>query len=141
MTYEELKLEAANYPDSMNDLERMMGYAKGEEVDRVIVALAVCENQAPLYGYTLAQYRDSAAVQVDVAMKARMDFGVGAVMANNMLGPRGVAQAFGSKVASPENSGEYVTEHVVKDYSILDSLVLTRRPTPSARKLSTLQSR
>ncbi len=123
MTYEELKLEAAKYPDTMNDLERMMAYAKGEEVDRVIVALAVCENQAPLYGYTLAQYRNSAAVQMDVMAKARKDFGCGAVMANTMLGPRGVAQAFGSKVASPENSGEYVTEYVVKDYSVLDSLV------------------
>ncbi|MBQ7895531.1 MAG: uroporphyrinogen decarboxylase [Oscillospiraceae bacterium] len=135
MTYEELKLEAAKYPDTMNDLERMMGYAKGEEVDRVIVALAVCENQAPLYGYTLAQYRDSAAVQVDVARRARMDFGVGAIMANNMLGPRGVAQAFGSKVASPENSGEYITEHVVKDYSVLDSLVFDPETNPVCQKV------
>ena len=135
MTYEELKIEAAKYPDTMNDLERMMAYAKGEEVDRVIVALAVCENQAPLYGYTLAQYRNSAAVQMDVMAKARMDFGCGAVMANTMLGPRGVAQAFGSKVASPENSGEYVTEFVLDDYSKLDSLKFEPETNPVAQKI------
>ncbi len=134
MTYEELKREAEKYPDTMNDLERIMGYAKGEEVDRVIVALPVCENQAPLYGYTLKQYRDSAAVQVDVARKARMEFGCGAVMANNMLGPRGVAQAFGSQINSPENSGEYVTEHVLKDYAQLDSLHFDPASNPVAQK-------
>ena len=135
MTYEELLRDAENYPDTMNDLERIMAYAKGEEIDRVIVALAVCENQAPLYGYSLKQYRDSAAVQVDVARRARMEFGCGAVMANNMLGPRGVAEAFGSRVVSPENSGEYITEHVVKDYSVLDSLRFDPETNPVCQKV------
>ena len=135
MTYEELKIEAAKYPDTMNDLERMMAYAKGEEADRVIVALAVCENQAPLYGYSLPQYRDSAAVQMDVMAKARMDFGCGAVMANTMLGPRGVAQAFGSRVSMSKTGAEYVSEHVLKDYSMLDSLVFEPETNPVTQKV------
>ncbi len=122
MTYEELKQEAAKYQDSMTDFERIKAYSHGKEVDRIPLTLSVGENQAHWYGYTNAQYRASAQVQMDVDRRVMEDFGCGGMKARLLMYAPVLGKAFGSPYNSPENAGEYVTEHLVKDYSELESL-------------------
>lgn len=122
MTYEELKVEAAKYLDRMSDFERITAYGRGEEVDHIPTTLSIGENQATWYGYTLSQFRNSADVQMDVDRKAMEDFGCGTIKARTLLYPPAVGKAFGSEFASPENGGEYITGHILKDYSQLDQL-------------------
>lgn len=122
MTYEELKIEAAKYPDKMTDFERITAYGRGEEVDHIPMTLSIGENQAGWYGYTLSEFRNSADVQVDVDRRAMEDFGCGTIKARTLLYPPAVGKAFGSEFASPKNGGEYITGHILKDYSQLDEL-------------------
>ncbi|MBQ7895530.1 MAG: uroporphyrinogen decarboxylase, partial [Oscillospiraceae bacterium] len=117
MTYEELKVEAVKYPDRMSDFERITAYGRGEEVDHIPTTLSIGENQATWYGYTLSQFRNSADVQMDVDRKAMEDFGCGTIKARTLLYPPAVGKAFGSEFASPENGGEYINGHILKDYS------------------------
>ena len=58
MTYEELLREMKEQKDEMTVMERMIGYAKGEEVDHIPYRLVGSDTTADLYGYTLQQYRD-----------------------------------------------------------------------------------
>lgn len=131
MDYETLKKEAAKFPDTMNNMERMKAYAMGQEVDRIPFSLAGSDAFVNLYGYTLGEYRRSLDVQFDVAEKARQDFCGGGMMASTNLSLRGVGEALGSKVVYPENSYDYIDDYVLKDYSMLDSLVFDPENNPS----------
>lgn len=122
MTHEELKQEAAAYKDSMTDFERITAYGRGEEVDHIPTTLSIGENQATWYGYTLSEFRNSAEVQMDVDRKSMEDFGCGTIKARTLLYPPAVGKAFGSEFASPKNGGEYITKHILEDYSMLDKL-------------------
>lgn len=122
MDYETLLREAEKYPDTMTKAERNKAYAEGKEVDHIPVVFSIGEPQAPLYGYSMGQYRRSAKVQIDVAEKARADFGVGGPNAFTWLGWRRAGEAMGSTVLSPEHDLERITDHVLKDYAMLDDM-------------------
>lgn len=130
MTYEELLVEMEKYPDTMNAMERMMGYAKGEVVDHIPFSLAGGDSYAGIYGYTQKQYRESLDVQFDVAEKAKKDFCSSGMYANTALGLRGIGEAVGSTVVYPENDFDYITDFVLKDYSQLDELVFDPETNP-----------
>ena len=116
MDYETLKREAAKYPDTMTNMERMKAYAMGQEVDRIPFTLGGGESFVHLYGYTLGEYRRSLDVQFDVAEKMKAEFCGSGMMASTNLSLRGVGEALGSKVVYPENATDYITDHVLKDY-------------------------
>lgn len=130
MDYETLKQEALKYPDTMTNPERMKAYAMGQEVDRIPFSLATGESLVHLYGYTLGQFRRSLDVQFDVAEKAKADFCGGGMIASTNLSLRGVGEALGSKCVYPEDGLDYITDHVLKDYGMLDELVFDPETNP-----------
>lgn len=134
MDYETLKREMQKYPDTMTNAERMAAYAKGEEVDRIPFTLAGGESLAGLYGYTQRQYRDSVDVQFDVAEKAKADFCGNGMAASTNLSLRGVGEALGSTAVYPEDGFDYLTDHVLKDYDMLDTLEFDPETNPFLRK-------
>lgn len=130
MDYNTLKREAARFPDTMSNMERMKAYAMGQEVDRIPFSLAGGEAFAGLYGYTLGEYRRSLDIQFDVAEKAKRDFCGSGMIASTNLSLRGVGEALGSKVIYPEDNTDYISEHVLKDYDMLDELVFDPEKNP-----------
>ena len=54
MTYEELKEEILKYPDTMNNMERMKGYAMGQVVDRIPFSVAGGDTCFYIWLYTKA---------------------------------------------------------------------------------------
>lgn len=130
MDYETLKLEAAKYPDTMTNMERMKAYAMGEKVDRIPFSLAGADSLVGLYGYTEAEYRDSLDVQFDVANKVREEFCGSGMFATTNLSLHGLGIAMGSTPVYPENNFEYIKDFVIKDYSDLDALVFDPETNP-----------
>ena len=134
MNYEQMQNEIEKYKDTMTDEERNKAYAEGKEVDRIPFSMPITESQAELYGYTLGEYRRSAAAQVDVALRAYNDFHVGGVLANIRFGWRGAGQAVGSEVVSPENSLEYISDYILKDYSQLEDFSFDPTTNPFSQR-------
>ena len=130
MDYATLKREAAKYPDTMTSMERMKAYAMGEVVDHIPFSTGGPDSFVHLYGYTLGEYRRSMDVQFDVAEQAKREFGGSGMYANTNLSLRGVGEAVGSKVVYPENSTDYISEHVLKNYDQLDDLVFDPETNP-----------
>lgn len=134
MDYATLKLEAAKYPDTMTNMERMKAYAMGEKVDRIPFSLAGADSLAGLYGYTEAQYRDSLDVQFEVAEKVKAEFCGSGMFATTNLSLHGLGIALGSKPVYPENNFEYINDYIIKDYSVLDDLVFDPETNPYLQK-------
>lgn len=120
MTYEELLEEMSKQKEEMTVMERMIGYAKGQEVDHIPFRLVGADTAAGIYGYTLQQYRDDLEVRFDIMEKMFKEFGSGAVGIG--VGLKSIGEAAGSKVRYPEDGLDFVEEHVLKDYSQLDTM-------------------
>ena len=120
MTYEELLREMKGQKDEMTVMERMIGYAKGEEVDHIPYRLVGSDTTADLYGYTLQQYRDSLEIRFDIMEKMHEEFGNAAIGIG--VGLQSIGEAVGSKMRYPENGLGFVSEHVLKDYAQLDDM-------------------
>ena len=130
MDYQTLKREMENYPDTMTNAERMKAYAMGQEVDRIPFTLGNAYSLVRLYGYTPGQYRRSLDIQFELAEKVRAEFCGSGMAANTNLSLRGVGEALGSKAVYPENDTDYLTDFVLKDYSMLDELVFDPETNP-----------
>lgn len=130
MDYQTLKREMENYPDTMTNAERMKAYAMGQEVDRIPFTLGNSYSLVRLYGYTPGQYRRSLDIQFELAEKVRAEFCGSGMAANTNLSLRGVGEALGSKAVYPENDTDYLTDFVLKDYSMLDELVFDPETNP-----------
>jgi len=120
MNYEELLIEMEKYKDTMTDMERGLAYFKGEEVDRIPYTLIDPDTAAPLYGYTIGEYRKSMDVQCDIMEKMKKEFDLSGSEVG--LGLKSIGEALGSTVIYPENGMDYVSDFVLKDYSILDTM-------------------
>lgn len=120
MNYEQLKLESEKYKDTMSNMERMIAYAKGEEVDRIPFTFSGSDTLAPLYGYTMEEYRNSFEVQCQMVKNLDKDFGV--LGAGVSLGLKGIGEAVGTKLVYPKNDIEYVQEHILTTYDDLDNM-------------------
>jgi MtaA/CmuA family methyltransferase len=120
MNYEELLIEMEKYKDTMTDMERGLAYFKGEEVDRIPYTLIDPDTAAPLYGYTIGEYRKSMDVQCDIMEKMKIEFDLSGSEVG--LGLKSIGEALGSTVVYPENGMDYVSDFVLKDYSILDTM-------------------
>lgn len=140
MDYETLKREAAKYPDTMTNMERMKAYAMGEKVDRIPFSLAGADSLVEIYGHTIGDYRRSLDLQFDIANKVREDFCGSGMMANTNLSLHGLGIAMGSNPVYPENSFEYINDYAIKDYSMLDDLVFDPENNPYLQqKIKTAQ--
>lgn len=122
MTYEEMQEEALLYPDTMSEDERMSKYFEGEEIDRINFDPWVGQEAAPLFGYTLRQFRNSAKVQLDVQKMWMEQFGSGYVDGAIVIGLTGIGQALGSKVDDPEEGIPSITEYPKDIFGRLDGL-------------------
>lgn len=102
----------------MTPRERLTAYAAGEEVDRIPTVLTAAETSPLRYGIQNRDYYFSADLMVEVESHIAEDFG-----ADNMgmgVGLRGVAEALGVPVVTPENNVSHVEGTAVTDYAELD---------------------
>lgn len=136
MDVEQMRRGAQRYPDAMDDARRNALYLAGEEVDHIPAHLAPSEEAAPLFGYTLKQFRDSAAVKLDVSARWGRLFGSGSVSPRINMGLHGFGVAVGSTVASPSDREEYVSGFALRDYAGLGSLRFDPESSVHVRKLA-----
>jgi MtaA/CmuA family methyltransferase len=120
MNYEELLKDMENYRDTMTDEERLTAYFKGKEVDRIPFNLMELENSAPLYGYTVGEFRRDINVQCEVMGKLGEEFGYKTIPAN--LGLKAIGEAAGSILEYPEEGIDFIKEYILDDYEKLDSM-------------------
>lgn len=59
----------------MTPRERLLAYARGEEVNRIPTSLSAGETAPPLYGYDISEYYFSADAMVAVETGLAKDFG------------------------------------------------------------------
>ncbi len=106
----------------MTPRERLTAYAAGEEVDRIPAVLTAAETSPLRYGIQNRDYYFSADLMVEVETKIAEDFG-----ADNMgmgVGLRGVAEALGVPIVTPENNVSHVEGHAIDSYDELDTMRL-----------------
>ena len=120
MNYAELLEDMENYKDTMTDEKRMAAYFSGEEVDRIPFNLMELENSAPLYGYTVGEFRRSIDVQCEVMEKLGEEFGYKTIPAN--LGLKAIGEAAGSILEYPEEGIDFIKEYALDSYEKLDSM-------------------
>ncbi len=122
MDAEKIIKELKKMPDQMTSSERSQAYSQGLEVDYQPFSYpGNGETLAPLYGFTLQQYRSDFEIQCHVMEQLRDEFG-NPVSASAKLGLKGIGEALGSTVVYPENSIDYVEKHILTDYQTLSSL-------------------
>ncbi len=122
MDMQMLKKGLESMPDRMTPAERNKAYADGEEVDYLPFSFpGNGETLAPLYGFTVQQFRSDFDVHCHIMESLHKEFGA-PVTASAKLGLKGVGEALGSVVRYPENAIDYVEQYVLTDYDILPSL-------------------
>lgn len=122
MNAEELIKELQTLPDEMTSSERYAAYARGEEVDHIpFYYPGNGSTLAPLYGYTIEQYRSDFEIHCKVMDELHNEFG-NSISASANMGLKGVAEAVGSLVVYPVNSIDYISDYILKDYKDLESL-------------------
>ncbi|MDR0880027.1 MAG: uroporphyrinogen decarboxylase family protein [Clostridioides sp.] len=121
MTYEELLVEKAKYPDKMTNAERLEAYYAGKEVDRIPMTMIIGpDSAAGYYGYTMKQFRESLEIQSEVMDKLYEDFGLDDCEMG--IGLKAVGEALGSTRVYPDDGMDYLTDFILEDYSKLDEL-------------------
>ena len=104
MNAEELIKELQTLPDEMTSSERYAAYARGEEVDHIpFYYPGNGSTLAPLYGYTIEQYRSDFEIHCKVMDELHNEFG-NSISASANMGLKGVGEAVGSLVVYPVNS-------------------------------------
>lgn len=123
MDYEQLLKDMGQQKEEMTAMERMVAYAKGEEVDHIPYMLIGADTAASLYGYTMGDFRRSLEVRWDIMEKMQKEFGTAA--AGLGLGLKSIGEAVGSTIKYPENGIDFVADHFLKDYRQLDGMEIT----------------
>lgn len=121
MDINELRIEYEKYTDKMSGMERMMAYAKGEEVDHIPLTVGGGETMAHFLGYTVGEFRRSFEVQCEVLEYCAKNF-AGSMMGSAPMGLKGIGEALGSTIKYPENSLDYVDDFILKDYDMIPEL-------------------
>lgn len=122
MDLQMLKTQLSSMPDHMTSYERNIAYNNGKEVDYLPFCFpGNSETLAPLYGFTVQQYRSDFEIHCHIMECLHEEFGI-PFAASAKLGLKGIGEALGSTVIYPENSIDYVENHILTDYSLLSSL-------------------
>lgn len=106
--------------DEMTPLERAAAIAAGKPFDRIPFAPFLGETASHFIGTTMAQYRHSAELMVEVERVTYEMFGQDGVGAGP--GYQALGEALGTKLIFPENNTPYVGEPAIKDWKDLDRL-------------------
>lgn len=115
--YRELKAQKVE----MTPDERISAYLRGEEVDCIPYAfLAPGDALANIWGYTKGDVRRSFDIRCELIRRKKAEYGFTGLSVN--MGLRGIGRALGSTIEYPENSVDYVKEHILSDYETLDRL-------------------
>ncbi|MBA4698341.1 MAG: uroporphyrinogen decarboxylase family protein [Ruminococcus sp.] len=104
----------------MTPKERVIAYAKGEEVDRIPTSLSAGETVGPLYGINICDYYFSADLMVEVEARLAEDF-----QADNMgigLGLRTLVEALGTKLVYPKKNVSYIVEPALRSLDEVEHL-------------------
>lgn len=122
MDLQTLKKQLSSMPDHMTSYERNIAYANGEEVDHLPFSFpGNGETLAPLYGFSVQQYRSDFEVHCHIMESLQKEFGT-PITASAKLGLKGIGEALGSTVIYPENAIDYVENYVLTDYKLFTSL-------------------
>lgn len=108
------------FKDQMTQRERADAYAAGKEVDRIPVGLSMNETIPNAYGISMTDYYFSAEKQVEVEERLIKEFNNDNIGLN--IGLRCIGEALGTKLSYPPDKISFVTEPVLKDYSMLNSM-------------------
>lgn len=104
----------------MTPRERLTAYAAGQEVDRIPTVLTAAETSPIRYGIQNKDYYFSADLMVEVESKIAEDFGADNMGVN--IGLRGVVEALGVSVVTPENNVSHVEGVGIESYEDLDRM-------------------
>lgn len=122
MNYQELLENLQALPDQMTASERISAYEIGNETDHIPFCYpGNGETLAPLYGYSIEQYRSDFNIQCHVMDSLHHEFGH-PISACAKMGLKGIGEALGSVVIYPQNSIDYISDYILKDYRELSSL-------------------
>lgn len=104
----------------MTPRERLTAYAAGQEVDRIPTVLTAAETSPIRYGIQNKDYYFSADLMVEVESKIAEDFGADNMGVN--VGLRGVVEALGVSVVTPENNVSHVEGVGIESYEDLERM-------------------
>ena len=120
MTREELYQEIEKLGPEGSAGERMMKYFTGQEADCQPYATMIFDwAMAKMWGYKKSDFNDFEK-KCEILRRKKDEYGMDSYSVS--LGLRTMGEALGSKVYYPEDGMEYITEHVMKDYAMLDEL-------------------
>lgn len=88
--------------DQMTSMERMIAFAKGEEIDRIPCSISTGETMASFIGINTKEYYYSAEKMVELELALYERFEADGVRISTTL--RGIGEAMGSKLHYPDNS-------------------------------------
>lgn len=116
----ELMREMQIYQDQMTQEERLSAYWAGQEVDRLPVSISVREAMAPLYGFTLGEYRRDFEKRAFVYQQACRDFAcLGMSIGPNL---KGIGVALGARAVYPEEGRDYLKRYPIYDIALASGL-------------------
>jgi uroporphyrinogen decarboxylase len=113
--------------DFMTPKERMTAYISGKSYDRMPCIPSLGDHAATVIGVTVGEYHRSAELMAKGQIAAYRKYGHDGVGVGP--GSTGIAEAVGSKVAFPDRSTPFVSEHVIKEKPDLKKLEI-----PDGRK-------
>ena len=110
------------FKDSMTPLERATAFAKGEEIDRIMIVPDMGVTMSSFIGATTEEYytKASCIVETETALFKRLrhdSVGVSTTL-------RGMAEAMGSEIYYPEDNISLLKNPIVKRVEDIDSLKL-----------------
>lgn len=106
----------------MTPKERILSYARGEEVDRIPTSLSAGETAPPMYGIDICDYYFSADAMVEVETALADDF-----QADNMgmgLGLRTLVEALGTKLEYPKKNVAYIIKPALESFDDVENMEL-----------------
>ena len=104
----------------MTPKERMTKYMAGEKVDRIPTILSSGETSPINYGIQNKDYYFDSDLMVEVESKIAEDFGADNMGVN--VGLRGVVEALGVSVVTPENNVSHVEGVGIESYEDLERM-------------------
>lgn len=112
------------YPDEMSVRERAQAYRRGERVDRIPTSISVRDCIAPVFGFTVGQYRRDFSVRTAVYDQAHALFGCEGITIGCTL--KKLGEALGADIVYPENDVEYLRATPARCLDEFEKLALPR---------------
>lgn len=105
--------------DEMRPIERMQAVLTGKPFDRIPFVPMLGETSSPIIGKTIAEYRHSTQVMVDVELAVHKILGQDGVSVGT---GQAMAEAMGTQLSYPKNNMPYIAKPAVADWTDLNSI-------------------